>query len=91
MVTKKKEANKPSGGWPKINQGTHLTVKTFEDGKTELIWDDEALLNEVRNAILKAESTIPVTTEIKPVKKKAAPKKAKVEEPKTKRKTKETK
>ena len=92
MATRKiKEGNKPSGGWPKINQGTHLTVKTFEDGHTELEWDDEALLNEVRNAILKAESTIPVTTEVKPVKKKAAPKKAKVEEPKTKRKTKETK
>ena len=91
MATKKtKPSNKPSGGWPKIVQGTHLTVKTFEDGHTELEWDDEALLNEVRNAILKAESTIPVTTEVNPAKKKAAPKKAKtVEEPKTKRKTKE--
>ena len=55
--------NKPSGGWPRITQGTHLTVKTFENGHTELIWDDEALLNEVRDAILKAESTVPVTTE----------------------------
>ena len=67
MVTtrKKKEtvANTPSGGWPKINQGSHLTVKTFEDGRTELIWDDEALLNDVNNAILKYESTIPVVTE----------------------------
>lgn len=62
-------SNKPSGGWPKINQGTHLTVKTFEDGKTELIWDDEALLSEVRDAILKAESTIPVSTESKPKRK----------------------
>ena len=25
------ELNKPSGGWPKITQGSHLTVKTFED------------------------------------------------------------
>lgn len=48
-------SNKPSGGWPIINQGTHLTVKTFEDGSTELIWDDEALLNEVREAISVAE------------------------------------
>jgi hypothetical protein len=52
---KKKEANTPSGGWPKIVQGTHLTVKTFEDGKTELVWDDEALLNEVRAAIKSVE------------------------------------
>ena len=43
--------NVPSGGWPKINQGTHLTVKTFEDGHTELVWDDEALAREVREAI----------------------------------------
>ena len=66
MATRKKSANVPSGGWPKIVQGTHLTVKTFEDGHTELIWDDEALLSEVRNAILKAESSIQVTQETKP-------------------------
>lgn len=44
--------NMPSGGWPMMNQGSHLTVKTFEDGRTELVWDDEALLNEVKAAIL---------------------------------------
>ena len=58
MATKKLK-NQPSGGWPVINQGTHLTVKTFEDGRTELIWDDEALLNEVREAIATVE--IPTT------------------------------
>ena len=68
MATRKSK-NVDSGGWPKIMQGTHLTVKTFENGSTELIWDDEALLNEVRNAILKAESTIPVSTESKPKRK----------------------
>lgn len=47
---KKKSGNVPSGGWPIINQGSHLTVKTFEDGKTELIWDWDALVNEVREA-----------------------------------------
>jgi hypothetical protein len=52
---KTKSKNVPSGGWPKISQGTHLTVKTFEDGKTELIWDDEQLLKEVREAIAGAE------------------------------------
>jgi hypothetical protein len=82
---------------PKIVKGTHLTVTTHPDGKVELEWDDEALLREVRAAILKAESIMPVSTTVEPAKKKAAPKKAKVEEPKevekpkTKRKTKETK
>jgi hypothetical protein len=63
MATKKKSKviesadvaemiNKPSGGWPMMNQGTHLTVKTFEDGRTELIWDDAALTQEVKAAIL---------------------------------------
>lgn len=49
---KKKEVleNVPSGGWPKISQGTHLTVITHEDGRTELVWDDEALLREVQEA-----------------------------------------
>jgi hypothetical protein len=66
MATRKKKLeNVDSGGWPKIQQGTHLTVKTFEDGRTELVWDDEALLAEVRAAILKAESVLPVT-ETKP-------------------------
>ena len=60
---KKKEANVPSGGWPKISQGTHLTVKTFEDGSTELVWDDEQLLKEVREAIASVDSV-----EIKPKK-----------------------
>jgi hypothetical protein len=67
MATRKKKLeNVPSGGWPKIVQGTHLTVKTFEDGHTELIWDWDTLLSEVRNAILKAESIMPVTKEVKP-------------------------
>jgi hypothetical protein len=62
---KTKLKNVDSGGWPKMQQGSHLTVKTFEDGRTELIWDDEALLNDVRAAILKAESATPVSSETK--------------------------
>jgi hypothetical protein len=51
MATRKKKLeNIPSEGWPKISQGTHLTVKTFEDGSTELIWDDDQLLKEVIEA-----------------------------------------
>lgn len=58
MVTKKKTTK--TEVWPVVNKGTHLTVYTYEDGSTKLEWDDEALLNEVRNAILKHESNIPV-------------------------------
>jgi len=72
MVTEKKtkkapakkkdiEVNIPSDGWPKISQGTHLTVKTFEDGSSELIWDDEQLLKEVQEAIASYEQIESVT------------------------------
>jgi hypothetical protein len=54
-TSKKKSGNVPSGGWPKIVQGTHLTVKTFEDGHTELVWDWDALVNEVREACANVE------------------------------------
>jgi len=56
MATKKKLANQPANGWPKISQGTHLTVKTFEDGSTELIWDHDQLLKEVQEAIASVET-----------------------------------
>ena len=51
---------------PKVVKGNHLTVTTHPDGRTELVWDDDALLAEVRNALLKAESVLPVTKEMKP-------------------------
>ena len=54
-TSKKKSVNVPSGGWPNINQGTHLTVKTFEDGRTELVWDWDALVKEVREACASVE------------------------------------
>ena len=49
-MARSKKQNVDSSGWPKIQQGTHLTVKTFENGSTELIWDDEQLLKEVQEA-----------------------------------------
>lgn len=60
MATRKKKSdeltpNVESGGWPKIQQGTHLTVRTHADGKVDLIWDDDQLLKEVREAIASAE------------------------------------
>jgi hypothetical protein len=65
MATRKKKEQDPSG----VLKGSHLTVTTFSDGRTVLEWDDEALLNDVRAAILKAESVLPV--EVKTRKKKA--------------------
>lgn len=47
---------------PKVEKGSHLTVTTYPDGRTELQWDDEALTRDVRAAILTAESVIPAKT-----------------------------
>jgi len=50
----------------KVVKGSHLTITyNANDYPVKLEWDDEALLSDVRNAILKAESTVPVT-ETKP-------------------------
>jgi hypothetical protein len=52
----------------KIVKGSHLTI-TYNNGYPEkLEWDDEALLRDVREACLKAESVLPVT-ETKPKRK----------------------
>lgn len=61
MARTKKTAETPnvsSNGWPKIQQGTHLTVKTFEDGRVELVWDDEQLLKEVQEAIASVQEVV---------------------------------
>ena len=50
MATKKSKTT-----WPQVVQGTHLTVTTYEDGRTELVWDDEALAKEVREATMQYE------------------------------------
>jgi hypothetical protein len=68
LPKEKKTKQKKVNSWPKIEQGTHLTVTTHENGRTELVWDWNALVSEVRAALLKAESTIPATTETKPKK-----------------------
>lgn len=69
MVTKKesnvKEIKKPAkktsknsdAKWPQVVKGNHLTVTTFEDGRTELVWDDAALAKEVADAIMQYELT----------------------------------
>ena len=74
MVTKKKKSDSITLEMPgtigsakiilpetKIVKGSHLTI-TYNNGYPEkLEWDDEALLRDVREAILKAESDLPVT------------------------------
>jgi hypothetical protein len=48
---------------PKVVKGSHLTI-TYNNGYPEkLEWDDEALMRDVRDALLKAESTIPASTD----------------------------
>lgn len=59
MATKKKVQ------YPQVIKGSHLTVTVHENGKRDLVWDDEALRRDVQAAILKAESVLPVT-EVKP-------------------------
>ena len=63
MATKKLK-NVASEGWPKVNQGSHLTVLTYEDGRTELKWDDEALMRDVQEAL----ASVSTPVEVKPKK-----------------------
>lgn len=67
MATRKKKEtpNVDSGGWPKIKQGSHLTVITHEDGRTELKWDDEALMRDVLEAIASVETKPKKTKKVK--------------------------
>jgi len=41
---------------PTVTKGSHLTVYTYQDGRTTLEWDDEQLLKEVREAIASVNS-----------------------------------
>ena len=52
MATRKKKSDSAE---PVVTKGNHLTVTAYPDGRTELVWDDEALLNEVREAIASIE------------------------------------
>jgi hypothetical protein len=40
---------------PIVTKGSHLTVTTFPDGHTELQWDWDALVKEVREACASVE------------------------------------
>lgn len=56
MATRKKKIEiSEVSDLPVVVKGTHLTVTTYKDGTTELEWDDEQLLKEVRAAIASVE------------------------------------
>ena len=40
---------------PTVVKGSHLTVSTYSDGRTELEWDWDALVKEVREACASVE------------------------------------
>ncbi len=50
MATRKKKTAETETTEPTVVVGSHLTVTTYPDGRTELEWDDEALAREVREA-----------------------------------------
>jgi hypothetical protein len=45
-----------------VVKGSHLTVTTYPDGKTELVWDDAALLRDVQKALTDYENSVKVNT-----------------------------
>lgn len=54
-----------------VVKGSHLTVTTYPDGKTELVWDDEALQRDVQKALTDYEELAKIkATETKQRKKK---------------------
>ena len=55
---------------PKVERGSHLTVTTYPDGRTELEWDDAALLKDVQTALTEYEKSVKVTTTVTKRKKK---------------------
>jgi hypothetical protein len=76
MVARKKQiAELKSKDEPTVVVGSHLTVITHPNGKTELLWDDAALLRDVQNALTDYENSVKVT--VTETKKSKAPKKQK--------------
>ena len=74
---------------PEVIVGSHLTVTKYPDGRTELVWDDEALTRDVLAALASVEKTASKPKKAKKVveeaveekpKKKATAKKEVVEE-----------
>lgn len=54
----KKKAAEDKAGWPKVVKGSHLTVTTHEDGRTELEWDHDQLQKDVLAALASVEKPV---------------------------------
>jgi hypothetical protein len=71
MATRKKKVEDQITDAVTVVKGSHLTVTTYPDGRTELKWDDEALMRDVQKALTDYENSVKVnTTETKPKRKK---------------------
>ena len=57
MATRKKKTTPTTE--VTVVKGSHLTVTTYPDGRTELEWDHEALERDVREAIASVETQKP--------------------------------
>lgn len=53
----KKKAAQEKIAYPIVTKGSHLTVTEYEDGRTELVWDHDALQRDVDEAIKAYEKT----------------------------------
>ena len=47
--------------FPIVEKGSHLTVTTYEDGRKELVWDHDALMRDVQNAIAGLDNLVQIT------------------------------
>jgi len=56
MATRKKKVEDQITDAVTVIKGSHLTVTKHPNGRTELQWDDEALLRDVREAIASVEN-----------------------------------
>lgn len=63
MATKKKVKDQITDSVTVV-KGSHLTVTTYPNGKTELVWDDEALIRDVRNALTAYEESVKLNTAV---------------------------
>jgi hypothetical protein len=54
-MARKKNQLQEVNSLPTVTKGSHLTVTTFPDGRSELKWDWDALVKEVREACASVE------------------------------------
>lgn len=70
MARKKKVDNQITDAVTVV-KGSHLTVTTYPDGRTDLVWDDAALEKDIQKALTDyAKSSKVTTNETKPRRKK---------------------